>query len=132
MDSLKRKKKNKISTKDTLWEIAYDMRGRKDDGEFATYRDAYQWACINYKKENVELTVLKLESAYYKALSKGMVFKRPSKVSIPLMITNKMRFQLSMLGYDKQEMKHLTPEQCWEIINRAVPKEPSRERGRNL
>ena len=45
------------------------MRGRKDDGEFATYRDAYQWACINYKKENVELTVLKLESAYYKALS---------------------------------------------------------------
>ena len=44
------------------------------------------------------------------------------------MITNKMRFQLSMLGYDKQEMKHLTPEQCWEIINRAVPKEPSRVR----
>ena len=44
------------------------------------------------------------------------------------MITNKMRFQLSMLGYDKQEMKHLTPEQCWEIINRAVPKDhPEKE-----
>ena len=47
------------------------------------------------------------------------------------MITNKMRFQLSMLGYDRQEMKYLTPEQCWEIINKGVPKKPSRERGRN-
>ena len=47
------------------------------------------------------------------------------------MITNKMRFQLSMLGYDREEMKHLTPEQCWEIINKGVPKKPSRERGRN-
>ena len=28
-------------------------------------------------------------------------------------------------------MKHLTPEKCWEIINKGVPKKPSRERGRN-
>ena len=131
MDSSKRKKKNKISTKDTLWKIADYMRGRKDDGDFGTFREAYQWACDNYEKKNVELTVLKLESAYHKALSRGMVGKRPSKVSIPLMITNKMRFQLSMLGYDRGEMKHLTPEQCWEIINKGVPKKPSRERGRN-
>ena len=131
MDSSKRKKKNKIFTKDTLWKIADYMRGRKDDGDFGTFREAYQWACDNYEKKNVELTVLKLESAYHKALSKGMVGKRPSKASIPLMITNKMRFQLSMLGYDRGEMKHLTPEQCWEIINKGVPKKPSRERGRN-
>jgi hypothetical protein len=121
----------KIPTKDTLWRIADDMRGRKNDGEFLTYRDAYKWACDNYEKKNIELTMLKLERAYHKALFKGIVVKRPSKVSIPLMITNKMRFQLSMLGYDKQEMKHLTPEQCWEIINKGVPKKPSRERGRN-
>ena len=38
------------------------------------------------------------------------------------MITNKMRFQLSMLGYDREEMKHLTPEQCWEIINKEFLK----------
>ena len=122
---------NKITTNDALWAIADDMRSRKDDGEFATYRDAYQWACDNYEKKSVKLTVLKLERAYHKAKSESLVRKRPSKVSIPLMITNKMRFQLSMLGYDKQEMKHLTPEQCWEIINRGVPKKPSRERGRN-
>ena len=124
-------KKNKIPTKDTLWKIADDMRVRKDDGEFSTYRKAYQWACANYEKKSVGLTVLKLERAYHKALSRGRVGKTALQVSIPLMITNKMRFELSMLGYDKQEMKHLTPEQCWEIINRGVPKKPSRERGRN-
>ncbi len=47
------------------------------------------------------------------------------------MITNKMRFQLSMLGYDREEMKHLAPKQCWRIINKGIPKKPSRERGRN-
>ena len=31
----------------------------------------------------------------------------------------------------KDEMKHLTPKQCWEIIDKGVPKKPSRERGRN-
>ena len=49
-----------------------------------------------------------------------------NRVSIPIMITNKMRMDLSALGYDRQEMKHLTPEQCWKIINRGVPKKPSR------
>ena len=57
--------------------------------------------------------------------------KKTSKVSIPLMITNKMRLQLSILGYTRIEMRHLTPEQCWGIINKGVPKKPSRGRGRN-
>ena len=47
------------------------------------------------------------------------------------MITNKMRMDLLTLGWSRDEMKHLTPEQCWGIINKGVPKKPSRERGRN-
>ena len=47
------------------------------------------------------------------------------------MITNKMRMDLLTLGWTKDEMKHLTPKQCWEIIDKVVPKKPSRERGRN-
>ena len=62
-----------------LWAIADDMRGRKDNGEFSTYREAYQWACDNYEKKNVELTVLKLERAYYKAKSEGLVGKKNFK-----------------------------------------------------
>ena len=47
------------------------------------------------------------------------------------MITNQMRFDLLSLGWSRDEMKHLTPKECWEIINKGVPKKPSRERGRN-
>ena len=38
---------------------------------------------------------------------------------------------LLTLGWTKDEMKHSTPKQCWEIIDKGVPKKPSRERGRN-
>ena len=72
----KRKKKNKILKNDALWAIADDMRARKEEGEFDTYREAYQWACDNYYKKNVKLTVLKLERAYHKAVSEGLVGKK--------------------------------------------------------
>lgn len=117
------------NTSDALWAIADDMRVRKEAGEFDTYRAAYRSAERNITKKDVIITAKKLERAYHKAKSEGLVGKK--KVSIPIMITNKMRMQLSVFGYDKDEMKHLTPEQCWEIINRGVPKKPSRERGRN-
>ena len=52
-------------------------------------------------------------------------------VSIPIMITNQMRISLSALGYTQEEMRQLTPIECHEIINKGVPKKPSRERGRN-
>ena len=57
--------------------------------------------------------------------------KKSKGVSIPIMITNLMRRDLLLLGWSKDEMKHLTPKECWEIINKGVPKKPSRERGRN-
>ena len=72
----KKKKKDKIPNNDSLWAIADDMRARKEDGEFDTYREAYQWACNNYYKKNVKLTVLKLERAYHKAKSEGLVGKK--------------------------------------------------------
>ncbi len=59
------------------------------------------------------------------------IFYIKKGVSIPLMITNKMRMDLLSLGWTRDEMKHLTPKECWEIINEGKPKKPSRERGRN-
>ena len=114
----------------TLLSIAKKMRFRKEQGEFKTYRDAYRWAITNISSPQVQsLTVQKLERAYYKRNSKG---KRGfKKVSIPIMITNQMRIDLLMLGYSKDEMKHLTPQECWQIIEKGVPKKPSKERGRN-
>jgi len=43
-------------------------------------------------------------------------------VSIPLMMTNKMRWELNHLGYNKNEIKNMTPKQGWEIINKDEPK----------
>ena len=41
-----------------------------------------------------------------------------SKVSIPLMMTNKMRMNLRMMGYTDEELKHMRPEEGWEIIKK--------------
>ena len=115
---------------DTLWSIANRMRFRKEQGEFKSYRDAYRWAARNISSSKVQsLTVQKLEGAYHKAKSKGKV--RMKKVSIPIMITNQMRMDLLTLGWSRDEMRYLTPKECWEIIGKGVPKKPSRERGRN-
>ena len=115
---------------DTLWAIADKMRFRKEQGEFKTYRDAYRWAAINIPSSKVQpLTFQKLEKEYRKAKSEGKVGIK--KISIPIMITNQMRMELLTLGWSRDEMKHLTPKECWEIINKGVPKKPSRERGRN-
>mgnify|MGYP001216331745 CR=1 FL=1 len=119
----------KEETTDALWTIAYNMRTRKTEGEFDTYRDAYRWAERNIVKKGTSITSIRLEKAYHKAKSEGKVGIK--KVSIPIMITNKMRMQLSTLGYTKEEMKHLNPVECHKIINRGIPKRPSRERGRN-
>ena len=43
-------------------------------------------------------------------------------VSIPLMMTNRMRWELNHLGYNKDEIKNMTPKQGWEIINKDEPK----------
>tara|TARA_B100001093_G_C26368125_1_gene817603 strand:- start:170 stop:577 length:408 start_codon:yes stop_codon:yes gene_type:complete len=119
----------KNSTSNALWAIADDMRCRKKNGEFDTYREAYLWAENNICKKGTHITAIKLEKAYHKAKSEGKVGVK--KVAIPIMITNKMRMDLSILGYTRDEMKHLTPKECWEIIYKGAPKKPSRERGRN-
>ena len=108
------------------------MRAKKDNGEFDTYREAYRYAGKNKPKKGLVFTAHMLERAYHKAKSEGKVGEqKATKVSIPIVITSKMRMDLLTLGWSKDEMKHLTLKQCWEIIDKGVPKKPSRERGRN-
>tara|TARA_B100000575_G_C23062558_1_gene611765 strand:- start:807 stop:1163 length:357 start_codon:yes stop_codon:yes gene_type:complete len=106
---------------DNLGSVAKELRFRKEKGEFKTYRDAYRWAVKNIHSRGLGvLTVQRLEKAYHKAKSNGKIGVK--KLSIPIMITNKMRTDLSVLGYTKDEIKYLTPEKCWKIINTGVPK----------
>ena len=44
-------------------------------------------------------------------------------VGIPLIITNKMRWELKHLGYRKDEIKYMTPKEAWELINRNISKQ---------
>ena len=44
------------------------------------------------------------------------------KVSVPVMITNKMRMELNELGYSKKEISNMTPSQCWELLNKGKRK----------
>ena len=72
----KKKNKDKILINHSLWAIADDIRLKKEEGEFDTYREAYQWACDNYYKKNVKLTVKNLERAYHKYVSEGRASKK--------------------------------------------------------
>ena len=44
-------------------------------------------------------------------------------VNIPLTITNKMRWELKHLGYNKDDVKYLTPKECLTLINQNIPKQ---------
>jgi hypothetical protein len=58
---------------DALWAIADDMRQRKENGDFETYMDAYRWAEKNMSKKGINITAKKLEKAYHKAKSEGVI-----------------------------------------------------------
>ena len=66
---------------------------------------AYEWAALILLRRN--LTAIKL----------GLLLANKKILSIPIMITNQMRMDLSICLYEI----HLTPKECWKIINRGVP-----------
>ena len=60
--------------------------------------------------------------------------KNPRKsktASIPIMITQKMRIELGLLGYSKNEIKHLTPIEANKIISECNINSSNSERTRN-
>ena len=63
----------KDDTNNALWAIADDIRAKKEDGDFDTYMDAYRWAEKNMSKKGVNITAKKLERAYHKAKSEGII-----------------------------------------------------------
>ena len=63
----------KEDTNNALWAIADDMRQRKKEGNFATYRDSYRWAEKHMTQNGKQIIALKLEGAFHKASSEGRV-----------------------------------------------------------
>ena len=63
----------KEKTNNSLWAIADDMRARKKEGEFDSYKEAYEWASKNLYKENSDINYKNLKRAFDKALREGKV-----------------------------------------------------------
>ena len=59
---------------DTLWEIADELRRKKDTGLFRTFREAYACGVKQLKTIGRLTTVEKLENAYHKAVCEGVIF----------------------------------------------------------
>ena len=112
--------------------------------KFSKNRKTYKDLVNGFISSNESKTIIRNEirmNPKMKSLKKPLdvlfpLVKKKSKpkskgVSIPIMITNKMRMSLSTLGYSRDEMKYLTPIESHEIINKGVPKKPSVERSRS-
>ena len=115
-------------------------RIRKDSKDRKTYKDLVngfinsnesKTIIRNEIRKNPKMKSLKKPLDVLFPLVKKKSKPKPKGVSIPIMITNKMRMSLSTLGYSKDEMKHLTPIESHKIINKGVPKKPSKDRSRN-
>ena len=57
--------------------------------------------------------------------------RKSKTASIPIMITQKMRIELGLLGYSKNEIKHLTPIEANKIISECIISSSNSERTRN-
>jgi len=58
-----------------LWALADEMRFKKEQDEFKTYKDAYQYGANHYwhKEVGKSITAFQLDGAYRKAKSEGRV-----------------------------------------------------------
>ena len=63
----------KEDTNNALWAIADDMRQKKKVGEFETFREAYRWAEKHMTQNGKKIIASKLEGAFHKAHSEGIV-----------------------------------------------------------
>ena len=70
LESAKGEKKDSTNA---LWAIADDVRQRKEDGEFTTYREGYRWAEKHITHHGNPIKAHNLERAYHKAKSGGKV-----------------------------------------------------------
>ena len=70
---IKAQNNEKIDSTDALWSIADDMRQRKEDGEFKTYREAYRWTEKHMTHYGNPIKAYQLERAYHKAKAEDRV-----------------------------------------------------------
>tara|TARA_B100000212_G_C27322675_1_gene510901 strand:+ start:241 stop:966 length:726 start_codon:yes stop_codon:yes gene_type:complete len=93
--------------------------------EMSDYNSRIRLLIMDLIMKDVTLTKVSLNRKSLFPLTKKDYPKiNKNVVSIPLMMTNKMRWELNHLGYNKDDIKHMTPKEGWDLINQDISKKP--------
>lgn len=98
----------------------YIVRNDKTIRGKVHYRNKMRWFHIGQTKKLKGKTDDELKKMvrdkFYKSL---ITIPEPKQVSIPLMMTNKMRTELKKIGFSEKEIKGMTPQEGWDNINKG-------------
>ena len=102
----------------------YIIRGKEYTKGKVQYRGKMRWFHLGKTEILSETTDDELKSIVREKFYKSLITKppKPTQVSIPLMMTKKMRVQLGELGYTENKIKNMTPQQGWDNIKKGKKK----------
>jgi hypothetical protein len=102
----------------------YIIRGKEYTKGKVQYRGKMRWFHLGKTEILSETTDDELKSIVREKFYKSLITKppKPTQVSIPLMMTKKMRVQLGELGYTENQIKNMTPHQGWDNIKKGKKK----------
>ena len=102
----------------------YIIRGKEYTKGKVQYRGKMRWFHLGKTKILSETTDDELKSIVREKFYKSLITKppKPTQVSIPLMMTKKMKVQLGELGYTENQIKNMTPQQGWDNIKKGKKK----------
>ena len=102
----------------------YIIRGKEYTKGKVQYRGKMRWFHLGKTEILSETTDDELKSIVREKFYKSLITKppKPTQVSIPLMMTKKMRVQLGELDYTENQIKNMTPHQGWDNINKGKKK----------
>jgi len=102
----------------------YIIRGKEYTKGQVQYRGKIRWFHLGKTEILSETTDDELKSIVREKFYKSLITKppKPTQVSIPLMMTKKMRVQLGELGYTENQIKNMTPQQGWDNIKKGKKK----------
>ena len=102
----------------------YIIRGKEYTKGKVQYRGKMRWFHLGKTEILSETTDDELKSIVREKFYKSLITKppKPTQVSIPLIMTKKMRVQLGELGYTENQIKNMTPQQGWDNIKKGKKK----------
>ena len=102
----------------------YIIRGKEYTKGKVQYRGKMRWFHLGKTEILSETTDDELKSIVREKFYKSLITKppKPTQVSIPLMMTKKMRVQLGELDYTENQIKNMTPQQGWDNIKKGKKK----------